>query len=149
MKKLSLLFAIGFILVGSSMAQMAIPGEVFASNPGRYNNRKVTLKNLEFVKTDGTIGATNKGPAGTLTKGAPGAAVTPSTPASTCRPPRGFTEVIVFFKGEPNYKGCFFMADNMKQQLDRECGQNKTPAELTLRGDSRSGYLITFYRLSL
>ena len=30
MKKLTLLFAVAFAVVGSAMAQMAIPGEVFA-----------------------------------------------------------------------------------------------------------------------
>jgi hypothetical protein len=150
MKKLTLLFAVAFAIIGSAMAQMAIPGEVFASNPARYNSRKVTLKNLEIVKTDGTTGATIGGAAGTLSQGAPGAAGTPSAPVTTpCRPPRGFSEVSVFFKGEPNYKGCFFMADNMKQQLDRECGHDRTPAEITFRGDSRAGYLITFYRLGM
>ena len=52
MKKLTLIFAVAFAVVGSAMAQMAIPGEIFASNPSRYNGRKVTLKNLEIVKTD-------------------------------------------------------------------------------------------------
>ena len=50
MKKLTLLFAVAFAVVGSAMAQMAIPGEVFAGNPARFNGRKVTIKNIEIVK---------------------------------------------------------------------------------------------------
>lgn len=150
MKKITVLFGVAFAIVGSSLAQMAIPGEVFASNPTRYNGCKITLKNLEIIKPDTTTGATIGGPAGTLTQGSTGATATPSASSTTpCQPPRGFSEVSVFFKGEPNFKGCFFMADNMKQQLDLECGHERTPAELNFRGDSRAGYRITFYRLGM
>ena len=147
MKKLVTLALLAVAVVGSAVAQMAIPGEVFAGNPSRFNGRKVTIKNVEVVKTDAHGGPSIGGPAGSLT-GGPGAVGTPSAPAThPCRPPRGFSEVSVFFKGAPEYKGCFFMADNMKQQLDRECGHENTPAQLTFRGDSRTGYNVTFYRL--
>lgn len=149
MKKLTLLFAVAFAVVGSAMAQMAIPGEVFAGNPSRFNGRKVTIKNVEVVKTDAHGGPSIGGPAGSLT-GGPGAVGTPSAPAThPCRPPRGFSEVSVFFKGAPDFKGCFFMADNMKQQLDREMGNENAPAQLTFRGDSRTGYNVSFYRLGM
>lgn len=72
MKKLTLLFAVAFAVVGSAMAQMAIPGEVFAGNPSRFNGRKVTIKNIEIVKTDAHGGPSIGGPAGTF-QGAPGA----------------------------------------------------------------------------
>ena len=146
MKKLALiLLTIG--MIGASYSQMAIPGEIFAGNPSRFNGRRVTVKNIEIVKTDVNGGPSIGGPAGTF-QSAPGAIGTPSAPAThPCRPPRGFSEVSVFFKGAPEYKGCFFMADNMKTQLDRECGHENTPAQLTFRGDSRTGYNVTFYRL--
>ena len=149
MKKLTLLFAVAFAVVGSAMAQMAIPGEVFAGNPSRFNGRKVTLKNIEIVKTDANGGPSIGGPAENF-QGAPGAVGSPSAPSShPCRPPRGFSEVSIFFKGAPEYKACFFMADNMKQQLDRECALENTPAQINLRGDSRMGYHITLYRLGM
>ena len=149
MKKLTLLFAVAFAVVGSAMAQMAIPGEVFAGNPSRFNGRKVTIKNVEVVKTDVHGGPSISGPAGSLS-GGPGAVGTPGAPATQpCRPPRGFSEVSVFFNSSPEFKGCFFMADNMKQQLDREIGHENTPAQLTFRGDSRTGYNVTFYRLGM
>jgi len=149
MKKLVTLALLAVAVVGSAVAQMAIPGEVFAGNPSRFNGRKVTIKNVEVVKTDAHGGPSIGGPAGSLTSG-PGAVGTPSAPAThPCRPPRGFSEVSVFFKGAPEYKGCFFMADNMKQQLDREMGHENTPAQLTFRGDSRTGYNVTFYRLGM
>ena len=69
MKKLTLLFAVAFAVVGSAMAQMAIPGEVFAGNPSRFNGRKVTIKNVEVVKTDAHGGPSIGGPAGSLTGG--------------------------------------------------------------------------------
>lgn len=64
MKKLSLLFAIGFILVGSSMAQMVIPGETFAAKPARFNGRPTTIKNIEIVQENATGGPSIGGPAG-------------------------------------------------------------------------------------
>ncbi len=148
MKKLLFsLLAIG--MIGTSVAQMAIPGEVFAGNPSRFNGRKVTIKNVEVVKTDVHGGPSISGPASSLS-GGPGAINTPSVPAThPCRPPRGFSEVSVFFNSSPEFKGCFFMADNMKQQLDREMGHENTPAQLTFRGDSRTGYNVTFYRLGM
>ena len=148
MKKLVTLVVLAIAVVGSAVAQMAIPGEIFASNPARFNGRKVTLKNIELVKADLNHGGPAiGGPAGAL-HGAPGAVGTPSAPAThPCRPPRGFTEVGVFFKGAPEYKACFFMASNMKEQMDREIGHENTPAQITLRGDSRMGYMISFYRL--
>ena len=104
MKKLTLLFAVAFAVVGSAMAQMAIPGEVFAGNPSRFNGSKVTIKNIEIVKADAHGGPSIGGPAGSF-QGAPGAAGTPNAPAThPCRPPRGFSEVSVFFKGAPNLK---------------------------------------------
>jgi len=148
MKKLVTLVVLAIAVVGSAVAQMAIPGEIFASNPARFNGRKVTLKNIELVKADLNHGGPAiGGPAGAL-HGAPGAVGTPSAPSThPCRPPRGFTEVGVFFKGAPEYKACFFMASNMKEQMDREIGHENTPAQITLRGDSRMGYMISFYRL--
>src|SRR6056300_1209601 len=102
MKKLVTLVVLAVAVVGSAVAQMAIPGEIFASNPARFNGRKVTLKNIELVKADLNHGGPAiGGPAGAL-HGAPGAVGTPSAPAThPCRPPRGFTEVGVFFKGAP------------------------------------------------
>ena len=150
MKKLTLLFAVAFAVVGSAMAQMAIPGEVFAGNSSRFNGRKVTVKNIEIVKSSAALaGPAISGPVNTV-NAAPGPVGTPSAPVThPCRPPRGFTEVGVFFKGMPEYKGCFFMADNMYNQLMRECAHENTPAQITFRGDSRIGYMVSFYRLGM
>ena len=148
MKKLVTLAVVAIAVVGSAVAQMAIPGEIFAGNPARFNGRKVTLKNIELVKADlDQGGPAIGGPAGAV-HGAPGAVGTPNAPVvAPCRPPRGFTKVEVFFKGAPEYKACFFMASNMKEQMDREIGHENTPAQITLRGDARMGYMISFYRL--
>ena len=151
MRKILLTALVTIGMIGSSVAQMAIPGEIFAGNPARFNGRKVTIKNIEIVKSDvHSQGTTIGGPVGSFSHGAPGPVGSPTAPSThPCRPPRGFSEVSVFFKGAPEYKGCFFMADNMKTQLDRECGHENTPAQLTFRGDSRTGYLISFYRLGM
>ena len=154
MKKLLSLAVLAVAVVGSAVAQMAIPGEIFAQNPSRFNGRRVTLKNIEIVKTNAHNGSVAVGPvigsSAAVLQNAPGAVGTPSAPAvAPCRPPRGFSEVSIFFKGEPTYKACFFMADNMKTQLDRELADTNTPAMINFRGDSRMGYVITFYRLGM
>lgn len=137
-------------MIGSSLGQMAIPGEVFASNPAKFNGRQVTLKNLEFVKGKPHISPSVIGPAGTFSNVAPGPAGSPTAPSTTpCRPPRGYSEVNINFKGYPEFKGCFFMLDALKTELDLQCGQEKTPIQITLRGDSRMGYNITFYRIGM
>lgn len=150
MRKLFLLAALTIGMVASSVAQMAIPGEIFAQNPARFNGRKVTIKNIEIVKSE-PVGSVISGPSIRPTGSvviAPGAVGTPSAPNVTpCRPPRGFSRVELFFKGEPGFSGCFFMADNMKTQLDREMGNENVPANVTFRGDYRTGYMISFYRL--
>jgi hypothetical protein len=144
MKKSTFLLTVACALVGSTMAQMAIPGEVFAANPTRYNGRKVTIKNIEIVKADPKLSI--NGPASS----SPGAPGSPSGPSTTpCRPPRGFAQVDIHFRGAPEYKGCFFMVENMNTQLDRECGHENNPAQITFRGDSRMGYHITMYRLGM
>ena len=51
MKKLIALLTVCSLTL-SAMAQMAIPGGVFASNPTRFDGRKVTIKNIEIIKTD-------------------------------------------------------------------------------------------------
>ena len=150
MKKLSLLFAVGFAVIGSSMAQVIIPGEIFAANPARFNNRPTTIKNIEIVQENAAGGPSIGGPAGSMSVGAPGAAGTPNAPSNTpCRPPRGFSQVNLHFKGAPEFKGCFFMSDVMKTQMDRECGHHNTPATVSFRGESRVGYAITAYKLGL
>lgn len=141
-------------MIGSSLGQMAIPGEVFAQNPARFNGRKVTIKNIQIVAENLNGGNGMSGPIGTvsgpLSLGAPGPVGTPSAPNVTpCNPPRGFSKLNVFFKGEPNYKGCFFMADVMFSQLNRELGGHDADAMISFRGDARTGYHVSLYKLGM
>jgi hypothetical protein len=64
-----------------------------------------------------------------------------------CNPPRGFSEVKIDFHSAPSFKACFFMANPMLTQLERESSAPVVEAEITFRGDSRVGYNVTFYRL--
>lgn len=149
MKKLLFMLLLTIGMIGSNFAQMVIPGESFAVNPTRFNGRKVAIKNIEIVpNAHNQHGPIIGGPVGSLQMGVPGPIGSPSAPAThPCRPPRGYSQVSIFFKGAPEYNGCFFMADNMKSQMDRECGHEKTPAIIDFRGDNRMGYHITAYRL--
>ena len=147
MKKLIALLTVCSLTL-SAMAQMAIPGGVFASNPTRFDGRKVTIKNIEIIKTDenglGTIG----GP-GIAAYGLPGAGGIPSavSSAAPCRPPRGFKTVEINFLEETSFKACFFMAENMRKQMYLEVGDQPCAAQITIRGNGRAGYHISFYRL--
>lgn len=146
-KLLTLLFAA--ITIGTTAAQLAIPGEVFAENPARFNGRRVTIKNIDII---GELPNSNQpqiniSPAAPFTV-SPGAIGTPTAPkVAPCRPPRGFSEIIIFFKGNPGFNGCFFMQDAMKDQLYRELGGQNIEAQISFRGDHRTGYNVTFYRL--
>ena len=147
MRKIILSVALTIGMIGSTFAQMAIPGEVFASNPNRFNGRKVTIKNI-VIKSE-SVGINNSTITGPVNLNlAPGAIGTPSAPKVTpCRTPRGFSKLDIFFKAAPEYNACFFMADNMREQLYREVGMEDVDAQITFRGDSRTGYMVSFYRL--
>ena len=151
MRKFLLTALVTIGMIGSSVAQLAIPGEIFASNPARFNGRKVTLKNIEMVKTEGhQVGPAIGAPSGPVQVGAPGPVNSPTAPATApCRPPRGYSQVDVFFKGEPEFKACFFMMDRMKEEMERQMGHQSAPAQITLRGDIRTGYNVTFFRLGM
>lgn len=150
MKKLTILLTVLFVSV-AAMAQMAIPGAAFADNPSRFNGRKVTVKGVAFDLSSTTL-AVNAAPLVGINTAlsAPVAAPTANganTPAVRCNPPRGFKQVDINFYSSPRYKGCFFMADQMFTQLEREVGGQSIEAEITFRGDARTGYNLTFYRL--
>ena len=152
MKKLLFsLLAIG--MIGTSVAQMAIPGAVFADNAARFNGRKVTLKNIQVdmtsqmsIATGAVAPAPLNGSAVALTPGTVGP-VGPTTVQAPCRPPRGFSQVDIKFLEKPEFKACFFMADNMLANLSREAGGQSVDAQITFRGDHRTGYNVSFYRL--
>jgi len=151
MKKLLLsLLAIG--MIGASTAQIAIPSAAFADNPSRFNGRKVTVKDikLDFTNTVNTsVGVVAPAPlAGPIQ--IPTAAPGPNgagNVAVRCNPPRGFSQVNITFNSSPDYKGCFFMQDPMYNQLKRETGGQSVDAQITFRGDARTGYNVSFYKL--
>jgi len=152
MKKVFTLVVLAVAVLGSAVAQMAIPGVSFADNASRFNGRKLTIKNIQLDFSN-----TMAGPAGAIAPapmsgpvGTPNVAPGPGgqgNVAVRCNPPRGFSQVNVYFTEKPEFKACFFMADAMYNQLKREAGGQKVDAEITFRGDSRTGYNVSFYRL--
>ena len=150
MRKYITFIVLALLSVSYSAAQMAIPGKAFADNPARFNGRKVSLKNVS-VSIESNLGSNNSviAPA-TVTapiSARPIVAPGPRQMIQTCRPPRGFKEVDVNFIDAPEYKGCFFMADAIYNQLKRDLGGQTVNAQITFRGDSRTGYNLTFYKL--
>ena len=150
MRKYITFIVLALLSVSYSAAQMAIPGKAFADNPARFNGRKVTLKNVS-VSIESNLGSSNSviapAPLTAPISARPIVAPGPRQMIQTCRPPRGFKEVDVNFIDAPEYKGCFFMADAIYNQLKRELGGQTVDAQITFRGDSRTGYNLTFYKL--
>jgi len=152
MRKFLLIAIVTIGMIGSIVAQMAIPGVSFTDNPSRFNGRKVTLKDVKVNFTN-TLGVNSMAVAPAPLTGAiqmPTVAPGPTGTGSVvvrCNPPRGFSQVTVDFNAAPDYKGCFFMADAMYNQLKREVGAQSVDAQITFRGDSRTGYNVSFYKL--
>jgi hypothetical protein len=148
MRKMILSVVLTIGMIGSTFAQLAIPGLVFADNPSRFNGRKVTLKNVVLKSNTPSMNSmvisplNNNGP---INIGSIGPVT--QTRVLPCRPPRGFSEVEVYFTDKPEFEGCFFMSVVMYQQLQRELGGQNVDAKITFRGDHRTGYNLTFYRL--
>jgi hypothetical protein len=140
MKKIITLLTVCSLAL-SAMAQLAIPGGVFDSNPARFNGRKVTLKNVEIIKTQEAGRHTIGGPS-IAAHGLP--AVSSVAP---CRAPRGFATVEVNFLEETSFKACFFMAKNMRDQMYLEVDDQPCAAQITIRGNIGVGYHISFYRI--
>ena len=146
MKKGILTVVLTIGMIGATFAQMAIPGGIFADNPTRFNGRKITIKNIA-IKSNQSNPVTISVSPGPINVG-PNGNVGPAQPrVSPCRPPRGFEKVDVFFTEKPEFEGCFFMVKSMYDQLQRELGNQNVDAQITFRGDYRTGYNVTFYRL--
>ena len=151
MRKLIFLSLLSIGMIGSSVAQMAIPGGIFADNPSRFNGRKVTIKNVQIDMND--MVGTNQSAVSVSPMNGPVnlSSVAPGPQGHNtivrCNPPRGFEMVKVFFLEKPEFETCFFMAKPMYEQLKRETGGQTVDVHLTFRGDSRTGYNVTFYRI--
>ena len=150
MKKYITFIVLAILSVSYSYAQLSIPGKVFADNPTRFNGRKVSLKEV-IISTESNLGSNSAviapAPLNSPISARPIVAPGPRQSIQTCRPPRGFKEIDIIFKEAPEYKACFFMADPMYDQLNRELGGQSVDAVITFRGDSRTGYNLTFYKL--
>jgi len=150
MRKLLLLAVMTIGMIASSVAQMAIPGAIFTSNQARFNGRKVTIKNVQVVPSSSTFNnQTAVAPIGPSTSAVtgPGNVGPIGQVTLNCRAPRGFSNVDILFLEEPDFKGCFFVADVMYKELMRQIGNESTDAQITFRGDSRIGYHITMFKL--
>lgn len=137
-----LVFAVMFF--GKSTAQMAMSGAIFSENPARFNGRIVTVKNVQVVfesqnSMPGAVAPANSNQ--NTTNSANGV-------LQRCNFPRGFKAMDILFLENPDFKGCFFMPESMYQQLKKEVGgSRKVDIQLTFRGDNRTGYNVTSYRL--
>lgn len=145
-KLLTLVFAA--ITIGTAAAQLAIPGAVFADNPSRFNGRKVTLKEIKISANTISVNPAVVAPVQTGPVAIGPVGPSPVAPAvMNCRAPRGFKAVNITFNEKPEFKHCFFMIESMALNLSRETGGQEVDAQITFRGDSRTGYNVSFYKL--
>ena len=147
MKKLTLLFAVAFALVGSTMAQMAINGSDFANHPERFSNKPVTIKNVNVVVGDNHGGGHHGGGmhGGMGHHEGPGG---PGGHAAPCRAPQGSEEIKVEFNGNPGFSACFFAQSAMARQIKGQArGGQPVPMILSIKGNQQTGYMITSFKV--
>lgn len=136
-------------MIGSTFGQLAIPGAAFADNPTRFNGRKVTVKDVVLKSNITTVNSNSVviAPLNNTPINIGNIGPVNQNRMLPCRPPRGFSQVDVLFIEKPDYEGCFFMMDSMYKQLQRDLGGQNVNAKITFRGDARTGYNLSFYRL--
>lgn len=141
MKKL-LLVAVSAMFSSAAFSQMMVNGGDFVNHPERYDNKPVTIKNVSVSTGDGHEGGHH---------GAPGAHHAAPGPQgghqAPCVAPRGTEQINVTFKEKMDYQGCFYaqtpMATTIKNQTR---GGHPVEAILSIKGNSKTGYLITNFK---
>ena len=138
MKKL-VLFAVVAFASSAAFSQMAVSGGDFANHPERYDNKPVTLKQV-------TVGEAQQGPGGhhAAPHGAPGM----NDHGAPCKPLTGTKQIPVNFTQNPGYKGCFYAKDPMATQiLNQARGPQPVEMVLSIKGNQKTGYLITAHKI--
>ncbi len=140
MKKM-LLVAVCAMFSSAAFSQMAISGGDFANHPERFENKPVTLKNVSVSTGDNHGGGHHEAPGGH--HAAPG----PGGHAQPCNPPRGNEVIQVSFRENPGYQGCFYAQGPLATQIKNQSrGGQPVEAILTIKGNSKMGYLITNFK---
>ena len=139
MKKLLLLAVVAF---SSSIAfsQMVVSGGDFANHPERYENKPVSINQVTVGGAEEGHG--HAGPGGH--HGAPGM----GGHQEPCNPPRGSQEIKVTFMQNPDFHGCFYAQGPMATQITNKTrGPQPVEMVLSIKGNSKMGYMITSYKV--
>jgi hypothetical protein len=145
MKKTLLVALISLFTQVEGYGQMSISGRIFAENPSRFNGRVITLKDIR-VKTNQQSSVVN-----TPVKSDKKENVNSKSkviPLKDCITPKGYKQFDVEFTEKPDFIGCFFIGEDLLKQFKKETiAKSEVDIQLTVRGDSRTGYTIISYSL--
>jgi hypothetical protein len=139
-----------FAGLAAAQGAMNVTASEFVARSGRFNGVTVVISNLKIdlsaVSTTIPSGAVSPAGSGAPVPGSPAAPGPMSAGSSDirCLPPRGFKTVKVGFPADANFTKCFFIAEAQYNALPK--GQTLN-AQLTFKGDSNLGYVITLFRL--
>lgn len=150
----NLFFIAVMALTGSLSAQGLVVDQVqFSSNPAAFNGKMVSVSGILINPSSPTPPAPGVMPPAPISLSSvkaplsPGSPVPPAPGAPTvrCNAPRGFVALDVDFPSDPTFQACFFMSQSMFSSLPK--GQNQILSTITFKGDHRTGYTVTLYKL--
>ena len=146
MKKL--LFLVGIVsLFGTAMGQgLTVTDVEFTSNPLKFNNKIVTIKEVKLNTENSMPGSVVVGGGSVISAGPGGPVSKPvGAPVVRCNAPRGFRAIDIDFLNDPSFNACFFMSEAMYVALPK--GQPSLNMQITFRGDNNFGYVVNLYKL--
>jgi hypothetical protein len=137
----NLFFISVMTLMGSLSAQDLVVDQVnFTSNPAAFSGKMILIKGIYINASSPKPSAPSPAPIGIR----PRPASSPD-PTDRCNAPRSFVPLNVEFPDDPNFQACFFMSQSMFSSVPK-C-QDKIQVTLIFKGDHRTGYAVTMYKM--
>lgn len=95
---------------------------VFIKNPARFDNKTISLTNVEIVNSNAV-------------KFKPGERI-------QCNIPKGYKRLNLVFTDDFEYNGCFYTNSVMSRVLEGKTVTGTVPAIITIQGSERMGYNV-------
>ena len=139
MKKITLFVLSIVALASAASAQMVTPETQFTSNPENFKGRVVIIDGVNLrpkqAVTEISVGAPSTV---TIGKGSTANVV------ASCKKIKGFKSIDVDFTSNPTFAKCFYLTDAMYTTLPP--ARDVVKAQITFKGDSSIGYIISLYK---
>lgn len=94
---------------------------VFTKNPTRFDNKTISLTNIEIVNSKTSFNLSEK---------------------VLCNVPKGYKRVNLIFTDNTEYCGCFYTNSIMWRVLEGKTTTSTFSAVITIQGSERTGYNI-------